>query len=180
MIYGEIKEVLKKKKVRLSDGVHQVLSKLGQTDPKVRSFLKKNWDDEKNFLLDPSQDGTDPAINEGYILKIGDSPFRVFRNRAFSVCPKCEGRLFPDFDFCPYCGFEVRKIDREPQRLDRDYRPRIGRQVNIRRDGVNRRDTLGPHYFDTLGSKVIVEDEEVKVTEQDIKDAEKEIGKYIP
>ena len=43
MIYDEIKELLKKKKVKLGDTTHQVLSTLGGIDPKVRSFLKKNW-----------------------------------------------------------------------------------------------------------------------------------------
>ena len=194
MIYNEIRELLKKKKARLSDNTHQVLSKLGKLDPKIRSFLKKNWDEEKNFLLDPSQDNTDPAFNEGYILKIGDSPFRVFRNRAFSVCPKCGGRLFPDFDFCPYCGFEVGGIDREPQRLDRNrnidrkvepqeldrkYLDRHRRNGIKKWDGIRRWDIFGPHHLDTIG-EVIVEDEEVKVTEKDVKDAEREIGKYLP
>ena len=187
MIYQEISNLLKEKNVDLDDNVHQVLTKIkGSILPGVKSFLKKNWSQEKNYLLDPTKDFKDPTIEDSFILEIEneDGPFRVTQDRAFSICPSCKSRIFPDFDFCPYCGYDVKDINREPLKLDRDLRPRLGRRepVRIRRgvgDGLGRRDGLGPHYPYCV-SETIVEDEEVKVTEQDVKNAKREIGKYLP
>ena len=48
-------------------------------------------------------------------------------------CPACGNELDKDYDFCPYCSYELKEYGEEEKRLDAEFEAMDnGKEVNVR------------------------------------------------
>jgi hypothetical protein len=156
--------------------------------PKIKTFVRKYWPFEKtiltaaytNFKKDSLVDPASSMVNEG-------QNFVVFEDTIFSICPSCKGRIFPEFNFCPFCAapstgaLPANSLFSELNQLPgprRDgngpyqdgFGPRRGKRANRRKFMFA--------SFDDKG--IFLDDGEVLVTYADLKNELKNLDSIIP
>jgi len=198
---------LKEARVEASDGLNVVMIKLkkNNADKEVKSFFKRNWQTERNLypqIINFDDFDGDPGMNYGIeIDHPQEGKLRMIDDWAFKTCPRCRGRLFPEYKFCPFCGQDKDMPDNiNPFRLGRGLGPGGGRKdgSGLRKGGTGLGPGLGPGLGRRRGfgpgmggmpnrfrgsisdTNVVVEDDEVKVTNKDVANVEKDIDNYIP
>jgi hypothetical protein len=171
---------LKKNNVQCDDTIHSVMLKLESSSynvkhlPKIKTFVRKYWPFEKtilnaayiNFKNDSMIDPASSMVNEG-------QNFVVFEDTIFSVCPNCKGRIFPEFNHCPFCSepasgaLPANSLFSELNNSDNLRRGRRG----------NRRKFMFASFDD---ASIFLDDGEVLVTYKDLKNELKNLDSIIP
>lgn len=174
--YDSFIKNLKKNNVVPTDTIHSVMLKLEGSSynikdlPKIKTFIRKYWAFEKTILNASfnNEQETDPAsvmVNEG-------QSFVVFEDTIFSICPMCRGRIFPEFKNCPFC--EKPSVGALPANsLFSELN-----SCNLRRGKKgNKRKFLYSSFDD---ESIFLDDGEVLVTYEDLKNELKNLDQIIP
>lgn len=125
---GVFLKALATSNVKGSDNIKVVFSKLRSnvdehTFNQLAPFVRKYWDTERHFvdsgmkLLKASITGNikDPALASAVLIKTPTDQLVSVDNTLFSSCPKCTGRTYPGFTFCPHCGYSLTMEPRAPE-----------------------------------------------------------------
>jgi len=180
------------------DKISDVLAKLDAVKDKVdqtqfdsiKAFFRGNWNIEKEIFAavignleyyKTEAYFRDPALDDTILLRTPGHKFVKFQDFIYKRCSGCGGRLFEEFNFCPFCGKETPKgLDLSPipipeycppegmRELRRGLGPRLGRKFVPPGRGMNR-----------LVSDVVFKDDEVEVTQADLDKVEKNLSRYV-
>jgi len=177
--YDSFVKNLKKNSVKPTDTIHSVMLKLeGSASnipqfPKLKTFIRKYWAFEKTILNSSyynfeSQNYIDPVIDVGN----SGQKFVVFEDTVFSLCPTCGGRIFPEFNHCPFCSCSSKGIS-----------PTTSTFQEISSNTLRKSKTANKKKFLTAsfeGKGMFFDDGEITVTYKELNDTLKTIDKYIP
>jgi hypothetical protein len=190
-----IKPLFNEADIKVKDPISTVLTKFDTLKSSLRkeefvalkAYLKDNWNIERNLLEEVLKPFQDPILTKDIEE---DTNYIEYDDMIYNKCPECSGRLFPQFSFCPYCGYNTNLRQEEAaepgigrRRLKQKFKPRGFRQQGPR-------DGSGPNRFcpekvfsDMIVESVNIEMEETdlgKISEMDIKNVERELERFIP
>ncbi len=188
MKYYTFVGILKKAEVEATDSKIATLMKLekNKVEVPVLCFVRDNWDTEQHLLkssfsifekIAPKyKEQTEPVIDDSppkppvIDLDLFTDPctapiertprgnMKIFKDIPFPVCNSCEGRMFKNFKFCPWCGEE-----NTPVGDHKIFYVPIKFKAKVKKDNI------------------IIDDLELgKVTEADVLNGMKTIEKHIP
>lgn len=226
--YGTYIPVLLSANTKHTDDLTDILRKLDRvnvnanTVSKVKYFLKKYWLFEKKTLKDAFQlnaklkaeikaccncaEGQeqpmiqDPALvnPNSTIIRTPDQKYMLFEDTYFYLCPQCQGRLYPQFRCCPYCGNGIANQNVQPinvapnqPKLNNNMQPfrvpdvqkiPIAPKIDQQPRRISLKENLNQilSAVDGGSNGIFLNDGEVIVSVREIQDVLRNIHKYIP
>lgn len=166
-----------------TDSIKSALSKLEKCIscpnlPLIKNFIRNRWGTDRFFMDKTTPFGVDPALDQAVLVKTPFGKFVKFKDTMFQRCPRCGGRLFPEFDFCPFCSYNLGENPPEPQVLpETPAKKSILLQTGKTKiDGRSLKVLANPKS----DKDVYFEDSDVRVTIQEFKDVRQKIKDFIP
>jgi len=171
--YDEIVPFYIEANITGSWNLKDVLTKLldFQPSPEKKNFFKENWNTERDCVHKAKRcykqkDFKDPIDN--YIsVNIPQGKFLKVKDTLYPKCPKCGGRLYPSFKYCPYCSFDCAKQSKSCSII-----PLNNNLLNLpKRSFVKMR---SKDKREMRADKVVFDEDGMKVFESEIKNASKD------
>jgi len=178
----------------------------------IQSWIENYWEIEKNFInhaydihkklttsiiksdIDLPILFQDPALNQNTMVPLFKENNQMqIDETSFDRCPKCSGRVFPQFNFCPYCGFIMQHPAEQEQVLPNND-PGLGLGLGPGR-GMGNQSNNPPHYRRNMGLECPVEkitkqvyadnyfedpENGIIITEDEIRKNAKKLEKHMP
>ena len=174
--YDEIVPFYIKAGIDSSWKLQDVLTKLLNFQPteEKRNFFKNNWEVERNCVnrarrfhnrknfRDPVEDYVSVNTPQGKYLKVD--------NTLYPKCPKCRGRLYPSFKYCPYCSFDCNKL---PSGSSRDT-IQLNKTELMERPSKSFVRMRSKDKIEASTDEVIFDEDGMKVFESELKNASKD------
>lgn len=209
-------EVLNKLKLKFGNSLNKTLVKFVSSYWKKEKFhflkatsefnslFKMKGCDSQSLPLDNLNKSThpgqliDPAANKSIILRTPDDKYIMVDSdkTMYSACTRCNSRLFPMFNFCPFCGAQIKQVPTQPEpALQFPANPPShvyeGKPVEYKKGGpLGRRIGLRktqPINFPIVSKvkkqkdlNILVDIDDIKVFAADVENVAKDIDKYIP